>query len=400
MRNVAPPFSDFPRYLVIPSAGIGGVERRFIDIYATLARREEQIKLILHPTIVAQLSEQGETLQVPFMTFGSSTDSLQRFVLNYARWLLTQRDTAASFHYTQNCLAPAHAFMPHWVTSSLVESITVPKLTLRNKTARHFWVSMKSADRIDVLNPSIFEVTCDRYPNLRDRVSLTPGGTYVDVDSFSIGTKRTLIVLLARMIPERKGIEDWLEALPEVAALMKARCPKDLEFVIAGRGPLENVVQESVNRLTSEGVPIRTAFRESPRTILGQAQVALSLQRFNNYPSRVVAEARLSGCATVVRNNGESKQFGEPVGMRFIKDELDPNEIAETLGELLVLHDAPEFGLNIRLSAVRQFGGQDVPDYFSKLMTPPLVGSGVSYKGGQLDAVRRRRFIPLLGAYL
>jgi len=202
------------------------------------------------------------------------------------------------------------------------------------------------------------------------------------------------------MIPDRKGIEDWLEVLPEVAALMHGRSPRNLEFLIAGRGPLENFVEESVKRLKSEGVPIRTAFRESPREILARAQVALSLQRFNNYPSRVVAEARLSGCATVVRDNGESRNFGEPVGMRYVRDSLDPDELAETLVELLTLHDIPEFGSSIRLNAVSQFGGQDVPDYFSRLMTPPSGDLRSPFKSGDMTEARRSRFIPLLVAYL
>src|SRR6185312_1644365 len=96
------------------------------------------------------------------------------------------------------------------------------------------------------------------------------------------------------------------------------------EFRIAGYGPLQEHIAQRVAFLAGAGVPIAFIGYAAADALLPATAVVLSMQEVTNYPSRVVAEALMAGCAVVVRDTGDSREFGSDLpGLVYCSAHLD-----------------------------------------------------------------------------
>jgi glycosyltransferase involved in cell wall biosynthesis len=125
-----------------------------------------------------------------------------------------------------------------------------------------------------------------------------------------------------------------------------------------------------VEGLSRSGVPLTFVGYAVADVLFAEAAVVLSMQELTNYPSRVVAEALMAGCAVVVRDTGDSREFGNDLpGLFYCRGELDPAEIADQLALLLssaVLD--PGMAENVREAALRRFSSKRYVEYFRCVM--------------------------------
>jgi glycosyltransferase involved in cell wall biosynthesis len=360
-------------HVVLVSPSYGGAEKRFFDIVTALRRQGMDIALAAPAALIDNFrADHADRLDVDAMLVPIPLETWSRlgFIRAWRRVLATL-PCGSHFHYPLNCLWPLHLGRGDTLTMSMVDCTRVPSPFGGTAASAWSWLSFFFVSRIDVLNPSVLEAM-RRYRTFQ-RMTLTPGGTFLVPASSSGQAKSATIALLCRLVPG-KGIDEFLAVLPSLWTALQGRTPAGTTFVIAGYGSLEDDVAARVEALARSGVPVRFAGYVVAEALFPRSAVALSLQDITNYPSRVVAEALTSGCAVVVRDTGDSRRFGDLPGLAYCRAELDAGELADTLAAQLqrILSD-PLYVEAIRDTARRRFGSQQYVDYFRGLLTstPP-----------------------------
>jgi glycosyltransferase involved in cell wall biosynthesis len=250
---------------------------------------------------------------------------------------------------------------------SVVDCTTVPTIFSRKQADVWHRLSFAFVERIDVLSPAVFKATLK--PWLHDRIRLTPGGTYLVPPAYGASAKLPQIAFLGRLVPG-KGVEDLLRVLPELWQQLQTRFGTVCRFKIAGYGALETMVAQNVVRLRESGIPVEFAGYQEATPLLAESVLVLSLQEVTNFPSRVVPEALLAGCAVIVRNTGDSREFGTGLpGLEYCNAELDAAELAELISKYVakVIWDA-DFQKTIRAEAIKRFSSPEYIDYFATII--------------------------------
>jgi glycosyltransferase involved in cell wall biosynthesis len=367
-----------PGYIVIVSPSYGGAEKRFFDIFTGMRRSARPVHFVAPSGLVARLQkdhpERGDIfdamIPVP-MPEWSRFGFIRAF-----RTLLQTLPRGSHFHYPLNCLWPLHLGRGDRMSMSVVDCTTVPRLFSKKQADVLHWVSFPFVRKIDVLSPAIFKASLRE--RLRARMHLTPGGTYLVPAAPTAVEKRPDVVFLGRLVPG-KGVDDLLDVLPGLWELLKDRAVPGCSFKIAGYGALEQHVAARVRTLQEAGIPVEFIGYREAAPLLAESAVVLSLQEVTNFPSRVVPEAMLAGCAVLVRDTGDSREFGAGLqGLEYCQARLDAGELANRIAANLqsVLHD-PQFRDGVRRAALARFSSGEYIDYFSGIIFgKPAVGSG------------------------
>jgi len=356
-------------FIVIVSPSYGGAEKRFFDIFTALRRRGDDVALVAPSSLIDRLrSDHADRADLFPSLLSIELPQWSRFgFVRRFRSLLKQLPRGAHFHYPLNCLWPLHLGRGDRLTMSVADCTSVPGPLSRKRTDIWAWIAFHFSERIDVLSPAIYQ-SLQRRRHGR-RMSLTPGGTYLVPPATSGDEKSPTAVFLGRLVAG-KGLDDLLDVLQPTWELLRDRVPPGFKVQIAGYGPLQQHARHRVDELRAQGVPVEFVGYAEAHTLLAPAAVALSMQEATNFPSRVVAEALIAGCGVVVRNTGDSRQFGNDLpGLTYCDANLQPVELADRLAVLVqaVLHDAP-FRDRVRHAALARFCSAGYLDYFHSML--------------------------------
>lgn len=357
-------------YIVIVSPSYGGAEKRFFDIFTCLRRSGEDVVLIAPSNLVDQLKADHQdrhdvlaALAPVAMGAWSRLEFVRRF-----RKLLQTLPRGCSFHYPLNCLWPLHLGRGDKVSMSVTDCTRVPGFFGGTRTSLWTWLAFFFVARIDILSPAIFSAL-RRYRTAK-KMSLTPGGTFLVPSPPAAWRRFPTVVFLGRLISD-KGVDDFLDVLPDVWPLLRERASQDVSFQIAGYGSLQEHVATRVAALARSGVPIVFVGYAVASELLASAAVLLSMQESTNYPSRVVAEALIAGCGAIVRDTGDSREFGHDLpGLVYCHARLDARELADQLALLLDrIMLEPGFSDVVRNTALAKFSSKHCIDYFRDVMS-------------------------------
>lgn len=354
-------------FIVIVSPSFGGAEKRFFDIFTALRRSGDDVRMIAPEMLMHDLRrdhpDRGDVLD-EVIALPLARWTRLGFVLALRR-LLRTLPRGAHFHYPLNCLWFLHRLRGDRVTMTVADCTRVPGLRGGTYTALLTWIAFFFAARIDVLSPAILE-RMQHYWRA-PAMSLTPGGTFLVPPPERPVAKRPEVVFLGRLVGG-KGLEDWLDVLPELWQFLCGRAPEGFGFRIAGYGALEGLAARRCATLAAQGVPVEFIGYASAEGLMQRSAVVVSMQEPTNYPSRVVAEALVGGCGVIVRDTGDSRQFGELPGLLYCRATLDGRELSaqllEHLGRVL---PTPGDSQRISVAARERFASPVYVDYYRTL---------------------------------
>ncbi|MGD9639428.1 MAG: glycosyltransferase [Alphaproteobacteria bacterium] len=223
------------------------------------------------------------------------------------------------------------------------------------------------ADKIDVLSSDIFNNLKKSFM-LKQKCSQTPNGSFVFANDYKALSKKPYVVFLSRLT-EGKGLTDFLNILPKLWEEIKIKAPKNIEFIIAGKGNLFDFAQKQTLLLKENGIPISMAGEVHTPSFLQNVSVFLSLQEVTNYPSRVIAESLFSGTQVIIRNTGDSKKIGNLTGIDYCSATLNDKELSEKI--LISIKKAlnEEHIKQTILEAKNIFSSKKTIDYFESLIS-------------------------------
>jgi|GEM_PF-5284438 len=355
-------------YIVLVSPSYGGAEKRFFDIFTSMFRSGLDVTLVAPLSLSERLqADHPERADVfgAMLSLALPAWSRGGFIKAW-RARLAALPRGGHYHYPLNCLWPLHLGRGDRVSMSMVDCAAVCSPFGGTVASVWGWVSARMVDRVDVLSPAIFRVLQQRAG--ARKTSLTPGGTYLVPAPAAQVDKQPLIVFMSRLVP-LKGVLDWLDVLPALWQALAPLAPPGTRFQIAGYGSLEAQVRSRVAAMADAAIPVAFTGYGVAGELLPPAAIVLSLQETTNFPSRVVAEALIAGCAVIVRDTGDSRQFGSDPGLQYCAERLDGEALAAQIAPLLAqVLGEPAFGQEVRRAALARYSNAAYISYFRDLM--------------------------------
>lgn len=333
-----------PVHIVIPTAAVGGAEKRFLGLFVGLAESHPHLRLVVSEALletargIDEFSRLRSTLEGRVLTFRESRPlSLQRTLAK-----AFVRLPRSVFHYV---LVPPP--LVQWFPSRrVVFTIPLSGMNLYGRVGRmSLYAGALAAARTDFLDRGVRDHVAQRLPWLEERFSVTPG-SYVDPHHYRAkpsAEKENLVVFVGLFSHEKQAYR-LVDTLPNVVELLrKSRHPR-VAFRLFGREngtdpPLADMVGALAGR-----VDVEARFEREPRTPLSRAKVFLSLQRNTNYPSKSLLEALACGALPVITDVGDSARMVPPGVAEWIPRDFRAEELAEAIRRILDLtneeHDA------------------------------------------------------------
>jgi glycosyltransferase involved in cell wall biosynthesis len=361
-------------YLVIPSTGVGGMEKRLVEIWLRLAPHHTSLHLVVsHLTYAALLARPdlrdlaALVDQVILFDPGSGRfPAMMRALINITRRL----PRGATVHYLLNAPPLIDRILGHRMILSWTANYT-PRLG-RKRAMNTIWLASRaaflSAHQIDVLSPSVAD-NLRQNRLLASRISVTPGGSFADFDYFQpTEHKRDEVVFLGRT-EEGKNALAFVQAIPLIAARLKL-AGRIARFLVYGlpAGQEAEIAHLLANE-TYRGIAVERGYTDDPMAILAPAKVFVSLQVPSNYPSKALVEAMGCGCVPVINASGESKLMVDDSLACFIPAVFTPVELAEAVACILLMEE-PAFSTRaraVREQAISGFRIELQVDYFARL---------------------------------
>lgn len=352
-------------YIVIASNGVGGAERRFVDIFKGLVEQGHDCYLVLPSFLKNRLLNE---LDVFFLNNVIYIDmnkwSYLAFCYKLYFLLIRSQGNETHFYYPLN-----PPFFLHLLNNKCSYSISfchsslVPKITLKSYGLTMLRLASIFAKNIDVLNQPILEEFLISNPWAKNKCSLTPKGTYVSKTGIGkIKEKYNKFVFMSRLI-ENKGVDVFIKLVPEINRILADMGIVNPSFHIAGEGPLSEYVIHEVKNLKAQDINIYYEGFCEPRDIFKDAICVFSLQNITNFPSRVIAEALCHGCHVIALDTGDTKNFGNLAGLHYLDIEY------KYLNEIIkyIISFEAVVARRISTESIEYFSSKEYIDYFYNL---------------------------------
>ncbi|GJG86383.1 hypothetical protein tb265_15640 [Gemmatimonadetes bacterium T265] len=268
-------------------------------------------------------------------------DAVRQFVADPTRKLVVSH--FALYTYPALGLLRGRPLVVHfhgpWALESEVEGAGWASVRTKHRFETAVY---RTASRCVVLSRAFERVLHERYGVPRDRIRVVPGA--VDVDRFATGASRgearrrlgwpadQPIVLAVRRLARRMGLEDLVDAVPEI----RRRVP-DVLVLIAGKGAIAGElqrridglgVQDSVRMLgfvADEDLPL--AYRAATVSVVP----TVALEGFG----LIVAESLAAGTPALVTPVGSLPEVVEGLSRDLVLGATGPAAIADGIGRAL-----------------------------------------------------------------
>ena len=326
--------------IVLLSLGIGGTEKRLATLFRFLSRQSRHRYYLVAPDrLLRRLKDQGiltdSGLELHRVDCGRLQPVLERmpatFYSAFPAWrqgldrALLEADTVAKtdvFHYG----IPISYFVAsaRFRRASVIEAMA-------STLERHIeWMLRAAARRgtvVNCLSAPIFHSLERRLgTSAAEHLRLSPG-SLIDFTDMPVPRKKLRqVAFVGRM----ESIKNPLLFVDAIARL--ADRTSEFQAVMLGEGRLSAAVNRRILQL-GLGNLIDRSFHNTPRQVLADSQVFVSLQSTDNYPSQALLEAMACGCATVASDVGTTRRLVTPDTGVLVP--LDPDAIADAIFRLL-----------------------------------------------------------------
>jgi poly(glycerol-phosphate) alpha-glucosyltransferase len=190
----------------------------------------------------------------------------------------------------------------------------------------------------------------------------------VNYEIYRPAEKKNWVVFLGRLEAAKNALA-LVRLVPKIARyLLDGGIPLP-RFFFLGDGEEAEDIRQLISGADYRDLNIVVGRIDVPHEILMYAKVFLSLQRTSNYPSKALVEAMACGCLPVITDVGESRMMADTSFARFVQSELDGDELAKAIAELIGLPEAVFNGLSEQAVdfAKRTFTVDAQASYFANL---------------------------------
>lgn len=327
--------SNINAILIIHSSGVGGVEKRFFNLFQHIRFKGSNSntrytfyfnRRFLARINVRKIGFQNQTVRA--VVYGISERLEKRLLINKFVRLL-------DFLHLGLLLIESKLLrrvdVVHFVTTS---SLRYRFIFLKQKKVTSFYNGAYTRngikDRIyrnafkediyfDCLSSDISRILINEGNVPTDKVFTSPC-SFTDLDGTFFDPKlKDKIVSFVGRLDEQKGIRILLKSIVSVVGIVQ-----DVKFFIVGYGPLDGEIRSFINEHDLQN-NVFLFFHPNPKEVLIKSLIFLSLQKTENYPSQSLLEAMVCGNAIIATDVGLTK---------LLVDESNGTLIRETEEEL------------------------------------------------------------------
>lgn len=369
IKNTVKPTVQLPVQLVIPSIQLAGVEKRLLGFWLYSQKNYNRDFYLVTTKILHQ-----KFLDAPeFAEIKNYSDKIIHIGVSESRSgsLKIVRDHLDKYRGK----AVMHFVLWYPLNLSLKKDRTLytfPGYDLSYLSPAKKAVLFSSflrSKRSDILDPEIYKKMRKMFPFKKNSFSLTPNSV-VNVEEYTadFDNKENWIVFLGRFV-EHKQILRFARAIPEIHRRLISNNIKNIKFYLLGSGEQEEELKQITGGESYKGIDIFTGFVFDPQTILEKSKIILSVQLYNNYPSRSLLEAMAAGNMPVVTDVGNTDLIAKPEFSAYVKRDFSPDDIAQAITGLL---STPETIQVQKMKKARQFVAENcrmenMAQYFYKL---------------------------------
>ena len=367
--------------LLSTSLGMGGADRQILYLTRALLSHGYDVRLV-SMTALAEMGLQAATDGLPVSSLDMQRGkadwaSFQRFIHLLQDWkphLLT------SFMYHANLLgrlAGKKAGVPLIVTSIRSE---------RNGGSGRDWL-MRITNWMDhcctTNSQEVADSLLHRRLVARGKLRVIPNG--VDITAFltppevgsgvrkelGVSDGEFLWVAIGRLLPQK----DY----PNLLQAFQLMAPTSARLAIAGRGPLQDLLEQQVTQLGLDGKVTFMGVRRDVPALLAAADGFVLSSAWEGMPN-VVMEAMAAGTPVVATRVGGVPELVDPGRSGFLAPPEDPVALAGSMRQLMLLPDwqRKAMGLHGRQHVTTRYGMGAMAERWIHLYEELLIAQGVA----------------------
>lgn len=325
-------------YIIFSTIDIGGAEKRFTGLWRSFQQQNNSginVKLVMNPQLYNKLKEINEIgddnniviAQLQGNNFNDYRKNVRAFIKN-------STNTGDIIHF----IGISPLLIPY--KRKTIFSLTNSSLNLAgtsNKTV--ILLSSWFANAVDVLDPGVFKKIRSLF--FWKKTILQTSNSFCDTNLFKplpYNEKNDWIVFLGRFDSVKQVLE-ITEALPEIYESLQAMGKHNVKFFLLGYGELEEKIKALVSAPRYDPIPIVIGFEKAPHKILNASKIFLSLQLYNNYPSKSLLEAMAAGNIPVVTDVGHTRWLAKPGFSYYMPERFTKQNLANTVRNIFAMDD-------------------------------------------------------------
>ncbi|MEI2738956.1 MAG: glycosyltransferase [Chitinophagaceae bacterium] len=362
-------FKDRPVHLVIPSAVISGLEKRMLDFWLFSQKEyKRQFFLVTTKEIYSQATASEDFAGIvqykDKVLFIEHTDSRAKR-LKVIRQYFFRYKKEAIMHFTM--WFPVNFSLRRYRTLYTFPGSELSYMSFVTRSV--LYLSFLRSTKSDLLDPIIFNNMRKLFFFKKKSFTLTTN-SIVDSEKYTadFANKKNWIVFSGRLVALKQVIP-YVKALPLVHSKLSEKGVADVKFYIMGYGEQEEELKELLKDDVYKGMDIFFDFVPDPRSVLEKSKIIISVQLYNNYPSRSLLEAMACGNIPVVTDVGNTDLIAKPEFSEYVPKDFSSQDIADAIVSVLTM---PEEKQLEKMRTARQFVVENckmknMADYFHRL---------------------------------
>lgn len=236
----------------------------------------------------------------------------------------------------------------------IAERFQKKSATLKDKMIAHY------ATVVDVLYPWCYEYISKYRPKKETRITI---GTFTNINVFAPTKKDKILVYAAARLESIKNPCLLIDACSTVQNTLRSNGYK---VVLLGKGELENELRERIIHYRIQDIVEMPGYKKTSEYFLN-AEAVFSLQKNENYPSQVIAEACACGCYLFITDVGNSRMCANEDFCTFV--EGNPEALGCAIEEFILL---PKKKKDLVISNARDYASKNYTiensiDYYMSL---------------------------------
>ncbi len=337
-------------YIIFSTIDIGGAEKRFAGLWRSFKSNENfKVNLVMNPELYNKLLLLKEIMpdtknvmatKLQGKNFWEYRKNVKLFIKKF-----TMNDDIIHFIG----ISPLLKFSKRKIIFSLTNS----SLNLEGRNNKVvLLLSCLLANIIDILDPGVYKKIRTLFFWKRKNILRTTN-SFTDTNLFNplpFNEKKDWIVFLGRFAPA-KQIEQFIKALPIVYENLKNIGKKNIHFFLLGYGDFSKEIQVILKSPEYRTIPFTINFEKQPEKILNTSKIFLSLQLYNNYPSKSLLEAMAAGNIPLVTDVGQTRWIAKPDFAYYVPEHFTGVDLAKALVQIFSIDDSE---LKKKMNAARQ----------------------------------------------